>query len=283
MKTGLVLEGGAMRGIFTTGVLDVFMENDIEADGVVGVSAGACFGCNYISHQIGRAVRYNLRFCKDWHYGTFRSFFLSGNVYDPVFCYEAIPDKLDPFDAETFSANPVPFYVVCTDLETGQPVYHELKNGDKKDLTWMRASASMPFFSRPVSVDGYLLLDGGIGDSIPVEWFRSIGYEKNIVILTRQAGYRKGKPRFTGLERAVMSRYPEMAEAMINRNDNYNRTLDLIEKLEKSGELFVIRPEKDPGVKHMEHDPDKLSSLYLTGRSAGERSLDDLRKFIAKG
>ena len=167
-KTGLVMEGGAMRGMFTAGVLDVLLENGIEFDGAIGVSAGATFGCNFKSKQIGRAIRYNKRFCKDWRYCSLRSLITTGDLYGAKFCYDTLPNQLDIFDTETYRANPLKFYCVASDCETGKPVYKELETCDAKDLTWMRASASMPLASKVVEVDGYKLLDGGMTDSIPL-------------------------------------------------------------------------------------------------------------------
>ena len=191
MKTGLVLEGGAMRGMYTAGVLDVMLEQQVQVDAVVGVSAGAVFGCNYKSRQIGRTIRYNKAYCRDPRYMSIRSLIKTGDLFGEEFCYHELPERLDPFDLETFESNPVEFYVAATDVHTGKPVYHKCTDGKEEDLQWMRASASMPVVSRVVSVGGYELLDGGISDSIPVNWFRSQGYEKSIVVLTRAEGYRK--------------------------------------------------------------------------------------------
>ena len=181
MKTGLILEGGAMRGMYTAGVLDVMMENNIWVDGAVGVSAGAVFGCNYKSKQIGRTIRYNKKYGRDPRYAGFHSLLKTGDYFGTEFCYHEIPERLDPFDSETFQKNPAEFYVVGTDVTTGKAVYHKCTTGTDKDLDWFRASASMPLLSNIVEVDGYKLLDGGIADSIPLKWFRSIGYERNII------------------------------------------------------------------------------------------------------
>ncbi len=175
MKTGLILEGGAMRGMFTAGVTDVWMEHGVTFDGAVGVSAGAVFGCNYKSHQPGRALRYNLTYCNDKRYASFHNLLHTGDLYGEQFCYHDIPEKLDPFDAETFAASPMEFFVVCTELRTGDPVYHKCRTGGPEDLKWMQASASMPLAARTVQVGPHKLLDGGIADSIPVRFLESIG------------------------------------------------------------------------------------------------------------
>ena len=175
MKTGLVLEGGAMRGMFTAGVLDVLMEHNIQLDGAIGVSAGAVFGCNYKSHQIGRVIRYNTEYCNDKRYASFRNLLRTGNLYSEDFCYHEVPEKLDPFDEEAFRASPMDFFVVCTDVRTGEPIYHKCRTGDAEDIRWMQASASMPLAAKIVKIGHYQMLDGGVADSIPVRFFESIG------------------------------------------------------------------------------------------------------------
>ena len=192
MKRGLVLEGGGMRGMFTAGVIDVMMEQCIEYDGAVGVSAGAVFGCNYKSRQIGRAIRYNLRFCKDPRYCSVRSLVKTGDLFGTDFCYRQIPNELDPFDVETYRNNPMEFYVVTTDVLTGQPLYHLCPNGDEIDLTWFRASASMPLASNIVEAEGRWMLDGGIVDAIPLK-FAEGKYDRNVVVLTQPTDYIKKK------------------------------------------------------------------------------------------
>ena len=205
MKTGLIMEGGAMRGMFTAGVIDVLMEAGVCFDGAIGVSAGAVFGCNYKSRQIGRVIRYNKTYCQDPRYVSFRSLLRTGDIYGEEFCYHELPDRLDPFDVKTYEENPMDFYVVCTDVETGKPVYHNCLKGDAEDIQWMRASASMPALSRFVNLDGHMLSDGGTADSIPVRFFESIGYERNVVILTQPEGYVKKPNQLLPLLRILPS------------------------------------------------------------------------------
>jgi len=193
MKTGLVLEGGAMRGMFTAGVLDVLMEHGLTTDGTIGVSAGAVFGCNFKSHQIGRVIRYNTEYCNDKRYASFRNLLRTGNLYSEDFCYHEVPEKLDPFDEEAFRASPMDFFVVCTDLRTGDPIYHKCRSGDAEDVRWMEASASMPLAAKAVRIGHYSLLDGGVADSIPVRFFESLGYKRNLIILTQPKGFVKKK------------------------------------------------------------------------------------------
>ena len=193
MKTGLVLEGGAMRGMFTAGVLDVLMEHGIVLDGAIGVSAGAVFGCNYKSHQIGRVIRYNTQYCNDKRYASFGNLLRTGNLYSEQFCYHTVPEKLDVFDTKAFAENPMDFFVVCTDVRTGDPIYHKCRTGDAEDIQWMQASASMPLAAKIVKIGHYQLLDGGIADSIPVRFFESIGYKRNLIVLTQPKGFVKKK------------------------------------------------------------------------------------------
>ena len=191
MKYGLVLEGGAMRGLFTAGVLDVFLENGIAFDGIIGVSAGAAFGCNLKSGQAGRVLRYNKQYCRDWRYCSWRSLFLTGDMFGADFCYRKLPEELDPFDKASFEANPTEFFLVCTDVISGKPVYHRCEKADRNCMEWMRASASMPLVSSLVNIDGAFYLDGAITDSIPLDFMERQGYHKNIVILTQPEGYVK--------------------------------------------------------------------------------------------
>ena len=280
MKTGLILEGGAMRGMYTAGVLDVMMENNIWVDGAVGVSAGAVFGCNYKSKQIGRTIRYNKKYGRDPRYAGFHSLLKTGDYFGTEFCYHEIPEKLDPFDTETFEKNPVEFYVVGTDVTTGKAVYHKCTNGKDKDLEWFRASASMPLLSNIVEVDGYRLLDGGIADSIPIEWFRSIGYERNIVILTRDKTYRKKKNKMIPLFKTVLHKYLEVARAMKQRHVIYNQELLQVEEQEKCGKALVIRPSEPITISRTENDPEKLEEVYQLGRKDGLANLEKMRTFI---
>ena len=282
LKTGLVLEGGAMRGMFTAGVLDVMMENDIKLDGAVGVSAGATFGCNYKSGQIGRTLRYNKRFCSDYRYGSFKSVLKSGDIYEVKLCYEDIPLKYDVFDDEAFQKNPIPFYCVCTDVKTGDPVYHRCETGMGDDLMWIRASASMPLVSRIVEVDGYSLLDGGISDSIPIRFFEQKGYDRNVVVLTQPRDFVKKKNSLLPLIRIMMRKYPEVVNAIAVRHEIYNATTDYIKHREKEEKAFVISPDSPLNVSSIESNPDELQRVYDHGREVMERNLDSLREFIKK-
>ncbi|MGN0661971.1 MAG: patatin family protein [Faecalibacterium sp.] len=282
MKTGLILEGGAMRGLFTAGVLDVLMEHDITVDGTIGVSAGAVFGCNFKSHQIGRVIRYNTAFCNDKRYGSVKNLLRTGNFYSEQFCYHEVPEKLDPFDAAAFRASPMDFFVVCTDVRTGDPIYHKCRTGDPEDVRWMQASASMPLAARIVQIGQYSLLDGGIADSIPVRFFESIGYRRNIIVLTQPRDYVRKKTRSMPLIRARYLRYPAFVEAMADRHERYNETTAYISMLEQAGKALVLRPPIPLEIGKVEHDADELRRVYDTGRAVAEIQLDRIVDFLAK-
>ncbi len=274
MKTGLVLEGGAMRGMFTAGVTDLLMERGIKVDGGVGVSAGATFGCNFKSHQIGRAIRYNITYCNDERYGSFKSFLKTGDMYDTEFCYYELPEKLDVFDTKTFEENPMEFYVTATDIEKGRPVYHKCKDGKAKDLDWIRASASMPLVSNIVEIDGYKLLDGGIADSVPLEFLEKKGYEYNIVILTQPDFYRKTKNKLSPVCKVRYHKYPALTELISNRHIRYNENIEYVRSRERAGKAFVIRPAEKLPVKSNEKDPANLKAAYDMGRKVALEAIE---------
>lgn len=281
MKTGLVLEGGAMRGMYTAGVLDIFMENNITVDGAIGVSAGATFGCNFKSKQIGRSIRYNMKYSHDPRYVGIRSLIKTGDLYGADFCYKELPNKLDLFDVETYQKNPMEFYVVATDINTGKPVYHLCPDGDERDIEWYRASASMPLVSRIVKIDGIELLDGGIADAIPIHKFQEMGFEKNIVVLTQHNGYRKKKSSAIPLIRLQSGKkYPHLVQAMEQRHIMYNQTLDDLKEMESRGEVYIIQPKEPIAIHRTERDPEKLKSLYDTGRREAMEHLENVKKFL---
>lgn len=282
MKRGLVLEGGAMRGLFTAGVMDVLMEEGVEFDGVIGVSAGAAFGCNYKSGQIGRVLRYNTRFCRDKRYSGIGVLMKTGNIFSTEFCYGEVPLKHDVFDFETFEKNPMEFWVVATDLETGGAVYHRYDGFSDHGFDWIRASASMPLVSQIVEIDSQKLLDGGIADSIPVRYFESQGYDKNIVVLTQPESYRKGKNRLMPLIKMKYKKYPKFVETAENRHKVYNETLDYIKEKERSGELLVIRPDRDLPVGKVEKDPENLKKAYEIGRRVAEKRIEEIKEYLKK-
>ncbi len=278
-QRGLVLEGGAMRGLWTSGVTDVMMEHDIWPDGLIGVSAGAAFGCNYKSRQVGRAIRYNMRFARDSRYSGMKSWLTSGNYYNAAFGYHTMPRELDVFDNEAFNRNPMAFYVVCTDVLTGEPVYQLLSEATEETYDWIRASASMPLASRVVELQERKLLDGGVADSIPLEYFESIGYKRNVVILTQPAGYQKEHNKLMPLMRLSLRRYPKMIEAMDRRHVMYNRQLAFVAKAEQEGRCLVIRPEGKIPIGHISHDANRMRAVYEEGRRVGEKYIDRIKAF----
>ena len=280
MKTGLIMEGGAMRGMFTAGVLDVLMENGLVTDGSIGVSAGAVFGCNYKSHQIGRVIRYNTEYCNDKRYASFKNLVKTGNLYSEQFCYHEVPEKLDPFNEAAFAASPMDFFVVCTDVKTGEPIYHKCRKGDAEDVRWMEASASMPLAAKIVKIGHYGLLDGGVADSIPVRFFESIGYKRNLIILTQPKGYVKKKSKFLPAIRAKYFRYPAFVEAVTDRHERYNETLSYISMLEQAGKDYVIRPPIPLEIGAMERDPAQLRRVYETGRAVAQIQVEKIRDFL---
>ena len=280
MKTGLIMEGGAMRGMFTAGVLDVLMENGLVTDGAIGVSAGAVFGCNYKSHQIGRVIRYNTEYCNDKRYASFKNLVKTGNLYSEQFCYHEVPEKLDPFDEAAFAASPMDFFVVCTDVKTGEPIYHKCRKGDAEDVLWMEASASMPLAAKIVKIGHYGLLDGGVADSIPVRFFESIGYKRNLIILTQPKGYIKKKNKFLPAIRAKYFRYPAFVEAVADRHERYNETLSYISMLEQADKDYVIRPPIPLEIGAMERDPAQLRRVYETGRAVAQIQVEKIRDFL---
>ena len=281
MSVGIVLEGGAMRGMFTAGVLDVLMEHDITFDGAVGVSAGAVFGCNLKSKQIGRAIRYNKRFAKDRRYCSLWSLLFTGDMFGAEFCYEKIPFHYDVFDLKTYRENPMPLYAVMTDVDTGRAVYKNLKEGSGIDMLYFRASASMPIASRPVEVLGHRYLDGGMSDSIPLRFMQKKGYEKNVVVLTQPEGFVKKPARDMRVIAALLRKYPAMVKAMARRHIMYNKELELVKKCSLEGSAFVIQPPESLHINHTEHDPNELQRVYDIGRSTMEAQLKELRSFIS--
>lgn len=279
-KLGIVLEGGAMRGMYTAGVLDTFMTAGLMADLVVGVSAGALFGVNYLSGQKGRAIRYNKKFNSDRDYLGIRPLLREGNIVSTEYAYERVPHELDPFDDETYKNSPAKFYAVVTDIETGEGQYIHVKSVfDQMDV--LRASGSMPLVSRPVEIDGHKYLDGAIADSIPYEWMMNQGVDKTIVILTRDASYRK-KPMNRLMTNLYKKEYPLFAEGMANRHNLYNQQTDHLRELEEAGEVFVIRPSRPIKIGRTERDPEKLQKVYELGCRDAKRSLRKLKEYLIK-
>lgn len=281
MKSALILEGGGMRGLYTAGVLDVLMENDICTDVAVGVSAGALFGINYKSKQIGRVLRYNLKYVGKPENMGWKSFVKTGNLMNKEFWFEDIPFKLDPMDCETYRNNKTEFHAVVTNLRNGRAEYKnifDLENGDC--MEYLRASGSLPFCSKPVVVNGIPYLDGGIADSIPLKQYFENGYEKAVVVLTRPKNYRKnGDIHGAGL---FYKKYPEFSETLKNRNRAYNEQCEYVENLENEGRILVIRPSETVTVSRTEKDPAVLQKMYNLGVKDCMGKIAEIKDYLIK-
>ncbi len=278
MKTSLVLEGGAMRGMYTAGVLDTFMKYNISPDEIVGVSAGALFGVNFLSNQAGRVIRYNKRFNSDKNYMGLRPLLREGNIVSTKYAYYDVPRHLDPFDDEAFKKSTVPFYAVITNMQSGKPEYVRMHSLFKQ-MNTLRASGSMPFVSRPVRLGTNYYLDGAITDSIPFEWAAKNGADKLIVVLTRPVDYRK-KPMSTTFTRLYYRKMPEFQKALMNRHNMYNAQLDKLSKWQNEGKAFVIRPSEPLVLSRIEKNPDKLQAAYTLGINDAERLLPQLSEYL---
>ncbi len=280
-RLGLVLEGGGMRGVYTAGVLDFFLEENLLVDGVIGVSAGAVQAVNFVSRQEKRGFRVIATYANDKRYMSFRSLLLTGDLFNKRFCYERIPDELDPFDYETFRNASTRCYATATNVLTGEASHLELKDL-RDDMDKLRASGSLPLVSNLVDIDGIPHLDGGIADSIPFEAFRRMGYGKCIVVLTRAKGYRKGPNRLMPLIRFKYRKYPKFVAACENRFRAYNESLEALEAAEARGDLLVIRPQKTVEVARLERNAEKLDALYREGFAEAKERFDDLKRFVGK-
>lgn len=278
MTVGLVLEGGSMRGLYTAGVLDAFLDAGIQVDGIVSVSAGALFGVNYVSGQRGRALRYNKKYISYPNYMGLRSWLKTGNVVNKDFTYYEIPMKLDVFDEEAFENSDVDFYATATNIETGQAEYFKIENVFE-EMEVLRASSALPVASRIVEWKGKKYLDGGLSDSIPVDFAKSLGFDKLIVVLTRPLDYRK-KPSSGRIYKLLYKKYPNFVKVAAKRYLHYNKTVEKIIDMEKSGELFAIRPSREVKIGRLEKNPDRFDEIYNLGFSDGEQVMVDLQKYL---
>lgn len=275
MKTMLVLEGGALRGIYTAGVLDVLMDNNVKVDAIVGVSAGALFGINYVSNQRGRCLRYNLANIKNKNYMGLYSLLTTGNIMNKNFCFDTLVHESDPFDFNTFDKSKVKFFAVVTNVESGKAEYIEIKNSEQ-DLEYLRASGSMPIVSKIVEIKGKKYLDGGIGDSVPIKWAESQGYDKIIVVETRPKEYRK-KESAIWPYKLLYKKYPKFVETVKNRPKVYNETKEYIENNKK---IFVLRPSRYVNIKRIEKNPEKIKEMYHLGEEDAKRKLKEIKKYL---
>lgn len=280
MKIGLVLEGGGLRGIFTAGVLDVFLDENIHIDGAIGVSAGALFGVNLPSKQKGRALRYNKKYAQDKRYMGLHSLLTTGNIVNRDFAYYELPSKLDPFDQQAFEASCMDFWVTVTNVETGEPEYIKIDNVFEQ-MEAFRATSSMPIVSKIVEIEGKKYLDGGVSDSIPVQKFIEMGYDKIIVVLTRPLEYRK-KPSSMWLFKRFYRQYPKLVARWKNRYAEYNQAVEQIIQLNEKQQIFVIRPSRTVKISRLEKDVNKIQAMYDLGVEDAQNALAGLRAYLAK-
>lgn len=280
MKKGLVLEGGGHRGIFTAGILDVFLENNISFDGVIGVSAGAVHGASFLSKQKGRSLRYALKYCNDKRYMGIGSLLKTGDYFNVDFCYYLLPQVLDPFDNDTFENQTSEYFTVSTDVETGEAVYHQCKTLRDDYIKWIVASASMPLVARIVDIEGQKLLDGGVADSIPEAAFRKMGYTKNVVILTQPKGYEKKSNSMLPLIKRIYRKFPNFVKAVENRHLIYNQEIKDLEELEKSGDVLILRPKTDLVASRTERNPKKMQDSYNQGRLLALEEIEKVKAFL---
>lgn len=275
---GLVLEGGAMRAIYTAGVLDVFMEQNIWPDGLIGVSAGAIHGSVYLGNQPGRTIRYYKKYSRHKNFMSFYSLLTTGDLVGEQFCYHDLPDFLDPFDYDTFAQSKTAYYVTCTDLDSGKAIYRRCTDLHQ-EMEYMRASASMPYVSKIVKIEGQKLLDGGVADSIPLKAFQQMGYDKNIVVLTQCEGYRK-KPQKPWLAKLFYRKYPRFIDTLLHRHTAYNQSVRDVEDAAAKGDVFLIRPSQDLKIDRMERDPARLEAQYNLGRADALAALPALKEWM---
>ena len=269
-NTGLVLEGGGMRGVFTSGVLDAFMKHELTFPYVVAVSAGACNGLSYMSGQMRRARFANIDMLRKYDYISLKSLLTQGSIFDPDILYERFPNEIVPFDYDAYRRNPAVFEMVTTNCITGRAEYLSEKQDARRLTAIVKASSSLPYVAQITEVDGVPMLDGGIVDSIPVVRAIDMGYSPNVVILTRNRGFRSSE-RDIKVPRLIYGEYPRLRVALSRRVEAYNRQLELIERMEDWGEIICIRPERPMEVDRICRDADKLERLYEEGFQQGER------------
>ena len=281
MKVGLVLEGGGMRALFTAGVLDALLDiKELDIDGIVGVSAGALFGVNYVSGQKERAIRYNKKYARDKRYMGFYSWITTGNAVNEEFAFYEIPFKLDVFDQEKFKQSKIDFYVVMTNVESGKPEYVLIKDVFKQ-MEYLRATSALPFASKIIEINGKKYLDGGISDSIPIDYCEGLGYDKIILVLTRPKNTHK-EDKLNFLYKLVYRKYPNLVKRLINMGKDYEIVLKKIKDLENEKKIFVIRPPKVLKIGRLEKNEDKIQNVYDIGLNTGIKEIDSLLNYLNK-
>ncbi|QHS22455.1 patatin family protein [Virgibacillus sp. MSP4-1] len=280
-NTGLVLEGGGMRGVFTGGVLHYLMERELYLPYVIGVSAGACNGSSYLARQIDRNRTVNIDYITHPEYISYKRFLKQGELFGMDFIFDQLPNQLVPFDYEAFNQAPEEFVVGTTDCQTGEPVYFDKSNYKHDMLTLLRASSSLPFMAPEIEFEGRYLLDGGIADPIPIKKAEQDGYSKNIVVLTRNKGYRKSKAKYKWLLKKKYGHYEGLIESVMNRHEKYNQTMDYLEEQEEKGNVLIIRPKEKLDVGRIEKNPVKLQRLYDQGYEQAKMDTERIQTFIS--
>ncbi len=278
-QAGLVLEGGGMKGVYTCGVLDFFLDKGLEFSSCYGVSAAACSLCSFLSKQRGRAYHTNIDYVDDKNYCSLYSLVTTGDLFNVDMCYYQIPEKLNPYDHDTFERYQGNFYSVVTNIETGEPEYISIKDL-RVDIEAIRASASLPLVSRNVPIEGKLYLDGGISDAIPLKRSMADGNHKNVVVMTKEVGYRRKPSSGAGLVKLRYRKYPKVYELMQNRHIAYNETLDFIAQQVEEGNTFLIQPKEKSDVGRIEKDVNKLTALYEQGYKDAADCYEDLLRFL---
>ncbi|RBP87039.1 putative patatin/cPLA2 family phospholipase [Cytobacillus firmus] len=278
-EAGLVLEGGGMRGVYTAGVLEYFLEQDLFFPYVIGVSAGACNAASYLSKQKGRNRIVNVDYVTDSRYISWRNYFKSRQFFGMDFIFDEIPNKLVPYHYDEFYKNKSEFVIGTTDCHTGKPVYFSKKDYGKDMLKVLKASSSLPFIAPEVDFNSRVLLDGGISDPIPIKKAQQDGFKKNIVILTRNRGYSKKPSKFTFMVKRKYPQYTGLQKALEERYRTYNETLRYVEQEEKKGTVLVIQPQEPLTVGRMERNPQKLEKLYLQGYEDARKSFERINQF----
>lgn len=279
-KAALVLEGGGFRGIFTAGILEVFLENNLFFDSVYSVSAGAAYGVSYVSKQAGRNLAVN-DFIGDKRYCSWNNLIKEGSMFSWEFVYETIPQNIIPFDYEELKNSECKFYVGASDCKTGDAVFFLLNEANKKDFrTILAASGTLPLIAPLVHYDGKILMDGGLADSIPFEYALNQGYDRAVVILTQPKGYLKDPQKHASFFKWYYRKYPKVYELLLSRAERYNASIQKLELLEKEGQVYVIRPEKALEIKRIENDPKKTALIYHAAMEQAKKELTDLIKWL---
>ena len=276
----LILEGGGMRGMYTAGVLDCFLDNNIEIDNIVGVSAGICTGISYVSKQKRRSFCVNTKYLDRGRYVGIRNLIATGSIFNMDLLFKSIPDELEPFDYKTYNSSAKNVVAVATSCETGKAEYFDISKLMRGRLEKIQASASIPLLAKAVEVDGKYYYDGGVSDSIPIAWSIKNGADKNIIVLTRPLGYRKKEKDISGFARKIMKKYPQIAKTYAKRDAEYNASLELCEAEAAAGRALIIAPTDTEDVSRLTKDRVKLVKLYNRGYSDAQKQLDKIKEFI---